>query len=166
MLKQMNNFFYWLLPFGWMSSIFYASSQPYEEQDLKPLLSSSLDLSFLRPYLDWISFQYHYSEVSIHTLGTEGFIEFFIRKGAHVGAFMVLFLLLYLALKKTTSMNFRALFVFSFFITCVYAILDEFHQSITPNRTPYAGDVLLDCFGALLGVLLIWFIHFFRLRKG
>lgn len=156
-MKKMG---YWLFPLVWMSGIFYASSQPYEEQDLKPVLSGYFDLSFLRPYLDGISFHYHNSEVSIARLGTEGFIEFFIRKGAHVGVYFVLVLLLFLAFRKTTLWRTGLVLVLSYFITVLYAVSDEFHQALTPNRTPYAGDVVLDSIGALIGIFLIWRVFY------
>lgn len=51
----MAKYMYWLLPIGWMGVIFYSSAQPYEQQDVKPLLEGTFDLSFLVPYLDWIT---------------------------------------------------------------------------------------------------------------
>ncbi|MFD1020135.1 VanZ family protein [Thalassobacillus hwangdonensis] len=150
-----NSLYWWLAPIAWMGVIFYASSQPYQEQDLKPFLSNYIDVSFLAPYLDWIRFTYHHSEVSVAELGTAGFIEFFIRKGAHVTVFMILFLLFYLALTKSA---FQKPILTALTLTVLYAALDEMHQGMTPNRTPYIGDVVLDTIGALIGVGLILLI--------
>ncbi|MFD2044976.1 VanZ family protein [Ornithinibacillus salinisoli] len=158
----MRTYFYWLYPIGWMLIIFYSSSQPYEDQDMKPMLSNTIDLSFLERYLDWIVFTYHRSEVSVANLGVEGFIEFFIRKGAHVTVFFVLFYLLFLAIRKTTNISKWTTIIVSLLLTIAYASIDEFHQGLTPNRTPYIGDVLLDSFGALLASLLLVYFHYRR----
>ena len=40
----------------------------------------------------------------------------------------------------------------------IYAILDEFHQSFSPGRTPKITDVYIDTLGIILGVLLILLI--------
>ncbi|WP_058306675.1 VanZ family protein [Gracilibacillus massiliensis] len=161
----MKKLVYWILPILWMALIYYSSDQPYQEQDIKPFLSDYIDLSFLEPYLQTISFTYNQSEVSIDQLGVNGLIEFFIRKGAHVGVFMVLCILFYLAFQQTSKYsNRKFLSFFAFFATLLYAIFDEWHQSWTPNRTPYIGDVLLDGFGALLAVLLMLII--FRIKNN
>lgn len=157
---------FWLLPISWMGVIFYSSSTPYQEQDMKPFLSTHTDLSFLKPYLDWISFTYHHSEVSVAALGVEGFIEYFIRKGAHVTVFLLLFLFLFIAFRKASSLTFRPSMVWSFAITVFYASFDEVHQGFTPNRTPYVGDVILDTVGALFGIALVYLYMFGKLKIG
>ncbi|CDO03276.1 putative integral membrane protein [Oceanobacillus picturae] len=154
---------FWLLPICWMGIIFYSSHQPYENQDVKPLLNNFINVSFLEPYLNWLSFTYHESVVSVEQLGVAGFIEFFIRKGAHVSVFFVLCLLFYVAFRKAGKQKHSKALIFSLFLTVIYAISDEIHQGFTPNRTPYVGDVILDSFGALLAVgLLVLFLK----RKG
>ncbi|MUK89073.1 VanZ family protein [Ornithinibacillus sp. L9] len=130
----MRNYLYWLLPLGWMRINFHSSSQPYEEQDIKPLLSNTIDLSFLEPYLNWIVFT---------------------RKGAHVTVFFLLMIFFYLAFKKSTDLSKRTIIVVSFLFTVTYAGIDELHQGFTPNRTPYVGDVLLDSFGAFIAGLFL-----------
>lgn len=151
----MRKYLYWLLPICWMGVIFYSSSQPYERQDIKPFLSDKMDLSFLEPLLGWISFSYHHSEVSVASHGISGFIEFFIRKGAHVAVFFLLFCLFYLALKKACTISLNLTIFISFLLTVAYAILDEYHQGFTSNRTAYVGDVFIDSFGGLLAVILL-----------
>ncbi|MBC5637914.1 VanZ family protein [Ornithinibacillus sp. BX22] len=140
--------FYWFLPIIWMAVIFFSSATPYEKQDMKPLLASIIDFSILEPYFSWVSFIYNQSEVSIAALGVEGFIEFFIRKGAHFGAFFLLMILFCIAFRKTVQWNLHKILVVSFGLTIAYAIMDELHQGLTPNRTPFYGDVVIDGFGA------------------
>jgi VanZ family protein len=43
-------------------------------------------------------------------------------------------------------------------IGCLYAISDEFHQSFVPGRTSEIGDIIADCLGIGLSVLLYWAI--------
>ncbi|WP_138419495.1 VanZ family protein [Aquibacillus sediminis] len=160
----MKKCLYWLPAIIWMGVIFYSSSQPYQNQDIKPFLSDYVDLTFLIPFVDWVSFTYHNSVVSVHEMGIYSFVEFFIRKGAHVTVFFILMLAFYYAFSKTWQKRTSSfLLVISFISTTVYAAFDEWHQGITPNRTPYVGDVLLDGFGGLIGVGLL--LLFTRIRR-
>ncbi|HLS08689.1 VanZ family protein [Lentibacillus sp.] len=161
----MKKYIYWLLPIVWMGVIFYSSAQPYEKQDMKPLLDRTFDLSFLTPLVDWVSFTYHHSEVSTAALGVEGFVEFFLRKGAHVAVFFVLMCLFFVAFRKTSRMRFWAVLVMSFLFTVAYGAIDEFHQGFTVNRTPYVGDVLIDGTGALAAAILLGFLQYYRTKN-
>ncbi|TXL65019.1 VanZ family protein [Cerasibacillus terrae] len=154
----MKKILFWILPFTWMGIIYYASSQPYEKQDIKPMMKV-YDLSFLEPYLTWISFTYHKSEISVQNLGVESFIEFFIRKGAHFTVFFILVILFFIAFKKTTALRTSIILIVSFFLSLAYAGVDECHQGFTPNRTPYIGDVFIDGLGAFIACLCIWYIY-------
>lgn len=162
----MKKVLFWVYPVIWMGVIYYSSDQPYQKQDIKPFLSEYIDLSFLEPVLQPVSFTYHQSVVSVEHLGAEGFIEFFIRKGAHVGVFFILCLLFYYALTKTFLKSDPKLVIFiAFSATVIYAIFDEWHQGWTPNRTPYVGDVLLDSFGAFIAVGTITLLKIIKNSK-
>ncbi len=50
--------------------------------------------------------------------------------------------------------------------TAAVASLDEFHQSFLPNRTGIPSDVLLDCSGAAILVLLYVLVRALRSRKN
>ncbi|WP_174614288.1 VanZ family protein [Virgibacillus ihumii] len=154
----MRKYLYWLLPLFWMGVIFYSSAQPYGEQDIKPFLGNTLNVAFLKPYLDWISFTYHHSEVSVETLGVAGLIEFFVRKGAHFGVYFILLCLFFIAFVKTSKCKFWTVIALSYMLTVTYAVTDEFHQSFTANRTPYAGDVVIDGIGAAFAALFLIFL--------
>jgi len=41
-------------------------------------------------------------------------------------------------------------------IGCLYALSDEFHQSFVPGRTSELGDIIADCLGIGMAVLLYW----------
>ncbi len=51
-------------------------------------------------------------------------------------------------------------------IGCIYACTDEFHQSLTPNRGPGIGDVILDTIGTAFGTIFVMqFIVAKRIKK-
>ncbi|WP_181346815.1 VanZ family protein [Thalassobacillus sp. CUG 92003] len=149
---------YWLLSAVVMGIIFYSSSQPYQEQDMRPMLSDTGVLDGLAPLFADVSFTYHHAEVSVEALGIAGFVEFFIRKAAHVTIFLLLTLSLYRAISLSFRMKRRYVMLAAWLTTVFYAIFDEWHQSLTPNRTPNGGDVLLDAVGGLiaLGGIFLW----------
>ncbi|GAB3804990.1 VanZ family protein [Virgibacillus kimchii] len=162
----MKKYIYWLLPLLWMGVIFYSSSQPYENQDMRPLLADGMNLSSIEPLVNWISFTYNGSAVSVETHGVAGFIEFFIRKGAHVAVFFLLACFFFIALRKSTELQFKYAVAISFFATVAYAIADEVHQGFTPNRTPYVGDVVLDALGAFAAVIMLTSIYYWKKRSS
>ena len=75
-----------------------------------------------------------------------------VRKLAHVVEYAILGALVVRALdlprRSLGSISVRALLLCGLF-----AGLDEFHQSFVPSRTGALSDVLLDTFGAALGVI-------------
>ncbi|WP_035531748.1 VanZ family protein [Halobacillus kuroshimensis] len=145
-----------ILPIAVMGLIFYFSSQPYGEQDMRPSLSMYLPLDLLRPLLAPVSFTYHGEEVSLASHGIEGLVEFFIRKGAHISIFFLLMITAYGAFLVNTRWKKRTAAISALAVTVLYACMDEYHQSLTPDRTPYIGDVGLDSVGALIGLALIF----------
>lgn len=149
-----------------MMVLFYSSSQPYTDQSLTGVLDEILAKEPLKNVLSLIHFNYAGSEVSIAAQGYSSFVEFFIRKLAHFGTYFLLGLCWFLGLKnKMTSMG-LAVFV-SWLLASGYAAFDEFHQSITPDRTPLMEDVILDATGALTSILLalIFFLFFYKKKK-
>ena len=77
-----------------------------------------------------------------------------IRKIAHFTIYTILGILLMGTMTKTKlKIKWRMLITLG--IGIVYAILDEFHQSFSPGRTPKLTDVYIDTLGVLLGVEII-----------
>lgn len=136
--------------------LFISSSMPYEEQSLKPGLSRYVNLSFA-DYFRFISFDYN-GEVSVAALGASGFVEFFIRKAAHVSTFIVLGAALFDFIVRSVRPSVLAA-LFAYTVAITIAVFDEFHQILTGGRTGLIQDVLLDGTGALIGIficLLFW----------
>jgi len=144
----------------WMAVIFNFSSQPYKKQDLRPWIQENISGTLIREQYSGVILHYGGHEVSIHSLGVPGFVEFFIRKVAHFIEFGLFGFLLMLALESTVKINKSMLLGVALIVSAAYAASDEFHQSITHDRTPLVSDVILDTTSATIGVLLflsIWF---------
>lgn len=136
-----------------MAVIFYSSSMPYTQQNAKPLLASMLSIKPFEQMLSSVVFLYSDVVVSIETMGYYGFVEFFIRKGAHFLSFFVLGYAWLFGLRGKMKDKWVAIVVTV--VICVsYAALDEFHQGLTPNRTPLLEDVILDISGSLSGMVV------------
>lgn len=144
-----------LLPLGVMGLIFFFSSQPYEQQDLRPSMNFYVPLDLLQPILEPISFTYYGENINIATRGVDGMLEFLIRKAAHLTVFFLLLVTMFLALNENTNWRVGKKLLLSYVGTVIYAAFDEYHQSLTPGRTPYIGDVVLDSVGGFIGLLFI-----------
>lgn len=84
------------------------------------------------------------------------FVQRLVRKLAHVFIFTVLGFCLRICLESWFGgrKEKQHLLLFSFLIGCVYAISDEVHQLMVPGRSGSVQDILLDCGGIILGVLI------------
>lgn len=125
------------LPVGlWLALIFYFSTDTF---------SSSNTSQVVGPVLDWL--------IGGITSDRMELIHAVLRKLGHWSEYLVLAVLLLRALRDGRSdrkMHDTALsIVFVFF----YATGDEFHQSFVPSRTASPGDVLIDLFGGICGIL-------------
>jgi VanZ family protein len=150
--------YYWLPVLVWMGMIFYASSQPYEKQDLRPTISNYMNLEIIETLFSTVVIHYAGDEISIKALGSAHFIEFFIRKASHFFVYFGLGILIYRAF-RAYFLNNRLKFITSLELIILYAISDEIHQSFTPNRSPHIEDVIIDTVGGLIGITLAWLIY-------
>lgn len=99
------------------------------------------------PAIIWMGIIFYLSSgptdsVPIHDT-TSRFIFF---KSLHVITYAILYSTYFLASKK------RGL---SLFLTILYGITDEFHQSYVPGRTARVTDLIFDSLGGVLGLLLM-----------
>ena len=88
-------------------------------------------------------------------------ISHIIRKSAHVAAFLILAVLIFLLIESIIGKK-KIFYPILFTVLC--AASDEFHQSLVPGRGPSINDVGIDSAGAIIGVMLIW-LFLSRLRK-
>ncbi|TVP84723.1 MAG: VanZ family protein [Alkalicoccus sp.] len=109
----------------------------------------------VRLLLAGVDFTYAGSQISQQTQGTDGLMEFFLRKGAHFVLFGLLGFFVYLALFKL-SRNVMLSFCFTMLFVTGYAALDEYRQTFIDSRSGLVEDVFLDTTGGLFGTLLAW----------
>ena len=136
-----------------LSVLFYSSSQTYEEQSIIPRLMMWLPGEPFNGVLSLFQIPYWGTTISVDSYGYYAFIEFLIRKGAHIAIFGVIAIAAYIVLRKIKL---------AFIITFALAIVDEFHQSLTGGRTPTIHDVILDSFGAAIALTVIYLLRSFR----
>ena len=72
------------------------------------------------------------------------FVEYFILGALLVRAFS----------NSSDKVNFKLILLLSVLIASIYGLLDEFHQSFVPGRSPDIFDLFSDIIGSLLGALL------------
>jgi VanZ family protein len=156
-LRKKNKVVFLLFVLLWMTLIFIFSSQPYDSQDMKPWLKSVLSFEQIPRYLYHIQLNYGGHTISIQSLGLLGFVEFFIRKSAHVTEYAVLGILIFQTLRVIFP-RIWGISLISISLCYLYAVTDEYHQSFIVDRTPLFADVLLDTGGATAGILLFMFI--------
>lgn len=152
---QMDNV-YILLAILIMIGLYISSSMGYEDQNVQPLLHQWLENEPLRGFLEQFEFSYAGSPVSINSSGYFGFIEFFIRKGAHFVIFFFLGLFWFLGLRHRVDNIYLTLFL-AVLLTAGYASFDELRQAFHPNRTALMEDVILDTVGGTVGILMAFF---------
>lgn len=141
---------YWFPVLLIAGGIFYSSSTPYGEQDIRPQLSQIKFLSNMINQLDFIHFNYAGKEISVEKLGAAGFLELIIRKLAHFSVFLILSFFTTRLVRLYTK-NFVLI---GLILTILYAVSDEYHQSFTADRTPLVQDVVIDSLGAIVGSII------------
>lgn len=109
------------------------------------LMSSEHTSRFIGPFLRW--FSPNIAEADIAS------VQLVVRKCAHLAGYAILAALLYRAFRQGRY-HFGRAAAFAFLIAAIYAALDEFHQSFVPSRTASPWDVMIDCFGAAIGLAL------------
>jgi VanZ family protein len=84
-------------------------------------------------------------------------IHFCLRKAAHVISYALLALLLMRAFRAGSRARWRWRWALaSVVILSLYALLDEYHQSFTAQRTASVYDSALDLAGGLVALCLLW----------
>ncbi|RHB50462.1 VanZ family protein [Exiguobacterium sp. AM39-5BH] len=140
--------------------LFFSSATPYSDQSIVSPLEQ-FDWTWAEPVLSTVNFDYAGSPVSLEAKGSVGLIEFLIRKATHFTVFFALGALLVKAVSRT-RLHTGLTLLFAWALANTVAVFDEFHQSLTPERTPLLQDILLDSFGAACGILLVGGYYLFK----
>ncbi|WP_078409112.1 VanZ family protein [Priestia abyssalis] len=101
------------------------------------------------------------NETAPTTKEAAGFsINFIVRKSAHFTVFGILAFFIWNCVKK-----YRFSYILAWILTFIYAMSDEWHQSFIPGREASFRDVLIDSFGALIVLSLVFIINNRRKRS-
>ena len=144
--------------------LFYSSSMTYKEQTSVPFLERYISGKPFLNSLKGISFNYGGKTQSIENDGYYHFVEFFIRKGAHFGTYMILGVCLCLALYTYFKKNHFLQTLIPWMTATGLAAFDEFHQGLTGGRTPSVVDVILDSAGAFTGSIIVVLILYLVIK--
>jgi hypothetical protein len=78
--------------------------------------------------------------------------DLIVKKGGHMTGYALLAICYMHALAYSKSIN-RLVLIMAILLAGLYAATDEFHQALTPGRTPSMRDVGIDALGAVIGAL-------------
>ena len=137
-----------------MIFLFYSSNTPYQKQDMKPFFKGMITIE--EENLPPLSFTY--DGVLVTPSAPYEYVEFFLRKGAHVASFGLLAFLCIMALKEQ---NKKAPIFFGSILAFLYALFDEFHQSLVEGRTGHLIDVFVPDLIGILFTVMLFLIFFF-----
>ena len=84
------------------------------------------------------------------------FLNFIIRKAAHMTEYAVLFLFGY-NFTKTFNISKLKTYLYTFVFSVIYAAFDEFHQLFVGGRSGSIEDVGIDSLGVICMMMLIVF---------
>ena len=131
---------------GWMIIIFWFSNQPATE-------SSEISGTISYRLVEDTDEIFNWGLTTDQIGNIAGNIEYPIRKAAHMTEYAILAFLLY-----KTFIHKQNPLIKSFIFTALYACSDEFHQLFISGRAGQIRDVCIDSTGALIMLLIIYFI--------
>ncbi|MBP7842613.1 VanZ family protein [Candidatus Woesebacteria bacterium] len=104
-------------------------------------------VAYLPPVL-WAALIFTFSSQSILPGFEESVHNFIFKKLAHITVYLVLYLLVVHAVISTISEKRpKTILLLPIFICLIYAISDEFHQSLVPGRYATLRDIGYDSLG-------------------
>lgn len=135
----------WLLVIIWMITIFYFSNM----NDIKSNEKSKNTINYIIETTEKLENnnikKSNNKEILIE------YLNYPIRKCAHIIIYLILSLLLLNALTKT---NIKNKYFLTILICFLYALTDEYHQTFISGRTGQFLDVLIDTAGSFLGLII------------
>lgn len=135
----------------WLLIIFSFSSQPFQKQDIKPKLRLWMTEESAKNMMPDVTFNYHGVLIS-GKMDPYGFMEFVIRKCAHLFEYGMLGILCYLVLFIIKRSGWRLIGALT--LVAVAALTDEWNQSHVAERTSAIQDVGVDMTGAIVAISL------------
>ena len=117
------------------------------------------------PVFLWCCLIFYFSGIPDLSSGLENIYDLILRKAAHIAEYAVLALLLLRAITNSCKTGASGTRLFAGFLSVLYAVSDEVHQSFIPTRCPRFTDVLIDSIGVILGIIIFNFICRKKINK-
>lgn len=151
-----------------VTAVFIFSSQSYEQQTIVPWLARHLSIEQTQALLPDVAFRYGHLTLSSKAMPFH-FIEFVLRKCAHVLLYTALGCCLYAAFRSAWLWRPRSgvLPLATVAGLTAVAAMDEWNQTRVSMRTGQFVDVVLDVAGGTIGAcLVVALTAVFKKRKG
>ena len=152
-MKQKRLFYLCLiLTLVWIVVIYAYSAQPADE--------SSQNSSGIVETLIQILYP-DYEELSpLEQLKLKNDLTWLVRKSAHAAEYAILAILIYITcVISNLKWAHQVKIWMALACSIVYAATDEIHQLFVEGRSGQFTDVLVDTFGALIGILILQIIY-------
>jgi VanZ family protein len=134
---------YWLPVAMMMGAMFGFSTDTFSGENTQ---------SFILRVIAWLGFD--------PRSGFASSINFLARKLAHFAEYALLGALLYRAFRSGDARRWRASWAGrSMMVIVAWALLDEYHQSLTETRTGSIYDSLIDMAGGLFALAVIYLVN-------
>jgi len=114
------------------------------------------------PLIVWMGLVFWFSSQPQPIDLPESWLETLVGKGGHVLGYAGLGLLWWRALAARWGKCDRRTVTLAFFLTVLYAISDEYHQTFVPGRSGNPVDVLID---AAAAGLVLWPVRLWQKRQ-
>lgn len=111
-------------------------------------------IKYWLPVFLWMGVIFAFSAFPTKKAGGVYWVDFIVKKTAHLMEYGFLTLLVYRALKSEGVEKMEAA-IYSIIFAFFYGSTDEFHQSFTPGREPRLRDVIIDTIGASIIIFII-----------
>lgn len=121
---------------------------------MKPKTSLKQIIIAYAPPVLWATIIFLFSSQSVLPGFEQSAYDFFLKKMAHIFVYFILYLLVFRAVKLTTSKDkIHTLALLPILICFLYATSDEIHQSFVPGRFATLRDIGFDMLGVSIGFL-------------
>ena len=145
----------------WMGLIFYMSSNTGED-------SGGISGDIVKYVISTFDKITNASQETVKYHESREFMDkanYYFRKTCHFGEYMILSILLISFIISLDKFIIIKCSLYSSLISIFYACTDEFHQLLVPGRGASIKDIIIDSFGALFGIIVVYFIYTNKIKK-
>ena len=146
-----KNILLWLMVIIWIVIIFILSAMPARESSSRSKLVIDKSMNIVTKITN--------RDISANDIKIiVNKVNPVFRKAMHVFVYFILSILLLMAL-NTTNISRNKMYIMVILLCVIYAISDEYHQTMVLGRCGRLKDILIDTGGSVIGLLLYLFIY-------